>query len=489
MNKKTFKEAEPELRTRLLWIQNELKDNPHFSVIILIAGMEGAGKGETVNTLYEWMDPRYLFAHAYDAPSPDESQRPPAWRFWRDLPPKGSIGIFFGSWYAEPIKRRVDRDSSRQEHEASIERINTMEKMLVEDGTLVLKFWFHLSKKAQRKRFKKLAKDPMQSWRVTEEDWEKHRQYDRIKKVSNGVRSKTNTPEAPWIIVDGVNKRRRSYTVAKTILDAITLRMEDEKKKAPDENTPSPRMASSPIPNHLGPLDLSKQLDATLYKVELERLQGQLNRLSREALASGVSTIVALEGWDAAGKGGAIRRMTAALDARYYDVVPIAAPSSEELARHYLWRFWRRLSPAGQFRIFDRTWYGRVLVERVEGFAREPEWRRAYEEINDFEAHLARHGVALVKCWLHIDQTEQLRRFQERERTPYKKHKITQDDYRNRAKWETYACAVNEMVERTSTPIAPWTLVEANDKPYARIKVLKTCCDALKAALRAQRGR
>ena len=228
---------------------------------------------------------------------------------------------------------------------------------------------------------------------------------------------------------------------------------------------------------------MSQKLAGAQASEELERCQGRLNRLQRKAAAQGVSTVMVFEGWDAAGKGGAVRRMTSALDARNYQVIPIAAPTDEERAHHYLWRFWRHLSRAGRITIFDRSWYGRVLVERVEGFATEREWTRAYSEINQFEDLLVAHGIVLVKYWLHITPEEQLRRFRERERVRWKRWKITDEDWRNREKWPAYDLAVNEMIERTSTRTAPWTIVEANDKNYARIKVLKTACDRLAAAV------
>jgi polyphosphate kinase 2 (PPK2 family) len=194
-----------------------------------------------------------------------------------------------------------------------------------------------------------------------------------------------------------------------------------------------------------------------------------------------------MEGWDAAGKGSAIRRMTRAMDAALYRVIPVAAPTEEEKSRHYLWRFWRDLPRPGKMVIFDRSWYGRVLVERVEGFATEPEWRRAYAEINDFEEQLAEHGIVLRKFWLHISKEEQARRFEERRLTPYKKYKFTEEDERNRAKWDKYTTAVDEMLERTSTDLAPWHIVPANDKRFARIAVLREVCKGLKQGLKRKR--
>lgn len=233
----------------------------------------------------------------------------------------------------------------------------------------------------------------------------------------------------------------------------------------------------------LSGLDMTLQLPKRDYRAQLKECQARLNHLHREALKQKLSTILLFEGPDAAGKGGAIRRITAALDARYYEVIPIAAPTDEERAQHYLWRFWRHLSRAGRITIFDRSWYGRVLVERIEGFAAEDEWRRAYAEINEFEEQLTEHGIVLVKYWIHITRDEQLERFKAREKTPYKRWKLTGEDWRNREKWNAYAVAVNDIIEHNSTHNAPWTIVEGNDKCYARIKVVRTLCEQLESAI------
>ena len=230
-------------------------------------------------------------------------------------------------------------------------------------------------------------------------------------------------------------------------------------------------------------LDLSLKLKKKEYWDKLEVAQGRLNQLFRKARDKGLSVVTVFEGSDAAGKGGAIRRMTQALEARNYQVIPIAAPTDEERGHHYLWRFWRHIPRAGRFTVFDRSWYGRVLVERVEGFAAEAEWMRSYGEITDFEEQLDESGIVVVKFWLQISDVEQLTRFKAREDTPYKRHKLTDEDWRNREKSNEYELAVNEMVERTSTRFAPWTLIEANDKRYARIKVIETVCDRLDQAL------
>ena len=230
-------------------------------------------------------------------------------------------------------------------------------------------------------------------------------------------------------------------------------------------------------------LDLSLKLDKKAYEAQLAKWQGRLSELVRHPGFARRSLILAFEGSDAAGKGGGIRRVTAALDARQYQIVPVAAPTEEERAQPYLWRFWRHIPRNGRVAIFDRTWYGRVLVERVEGFCAEADWLRAYAEINDFEHELAANGAILVKFWLHISDKEQLKRFKEREKIAFKRFKITDEDWRNREKRGAYHAAVCDMVDRTSTGKAPWTLVEADDKAYARVKILRTICERLERAL------
>jgi len=489
--KEKFKAEVPALRTELLGIQQQLSA-ASFPVIVVFAGVDGAGKGETVNLLNEWMDPRYIVTRAYEEPSVEERERPEYWRYWRDLPPDGRIGFFLSSWYSAPVLDRVHRRSAPAAFDAQLDRIAAFERMLTDDGAVILKFWMHLGKKAQQKRLRTLEKDPLTRWRVTKRQWQNWRMYDRFVSAGERVLQRTSTVSAPWEIVEGLDEAYRSLTVAKSIRDGIRSALADGRGT---RETPKPvrratatkpkvrRAAGGQPPTILNSLDMSQAVSKKAFTVELEKFQGRLNLLHRKAKDKGLSTILVFEGWDAAGKGGAIRRLTAALDARSYQVIPIAAPTDEERAHHYLWRFWRHLPRAGRVTIFDRSWYGRVLVERVEGFATEPEWRRAYSEINEFEDELVDHGVVLIKFWVHITQEEQLRRFKEREGAQYKKWKLTDEDWRNRQKWSDYESAVNEMVERTSTGVAPWTLVEGNDKYFARLKVLKTACSSIARAI------
>jgi polyphosphate:AMP phosphotransferase len=480
VDKATWKQESKVVREELLGAQFELLESKAFPVVILIAGVDGAGKGTTVNLLNAWMDPRLIHTHALELPSPDEKRYPPMWRFWRVLPPRGRISILFGSWYTEPILQRVEGNADEAYLENAIGYINRFERMLADEGTLLLKFWFHLSKKAQKKRLKKLEKNEETRWRVTEQDWARFEKYDDFVRVSEHVLQRTSHGHAPWIVVEGSDERYRHLTVGKTLLGALRRRLDGGN----GNGTPSvlPPVRVSPR-NVIESLDLSKKLDEKEYEKRLEQLQGRLNLLSRDPRFSRSGVVAVFEGHDAAGKGGAIRRVTGALDARYYEVHRIAAPSDEEKDHSYLWRFWRRIPPLGRFGIFDRSWYGRVLVERVEGYADEEDWNRAYSEIRDFESELHEHGFTVLKYWLSISKEEQYRRFKAREETGYKRFKLTEEDWRNRDKWDVYVQAISDMIDRTSTDVAPWILVEAEDKLWARIKVLETLCEQIEKRL------
>jgi AMP-polyphosphate phosphotransferase len=502
--KDEYKARIPTLRAELLETQRQLT-TAKFPVIVVFAGVDGAGKGETVKLLNEWMDPRWIVTRAYGEPSDEEGERPEYWRYWRDLPPKGRIGLFLSSWYSRPVLDRVYGRSRMADFDRQLERIAGFERTLTDDGALILKFWMHLGKNAQKKRLRTLEKDPITRWRVTRRQWQHWRMYDKFVAAAERVLRRTST-EAPWRIVEGVDEAYRSLTVAKSIRDAVRKALAQgrgerqiesvaggsgrQARRATAASSGSQpataagmRGSAAASPTILSSLDMSQAVSKKVFATDLERYQGRLNLLQRRAEQKGVSTILVFEGLDAAGKGGAIRRITGALDARSYQVIPIAAPTDEERAQHYLWRFWRHLSRAGRLTIFDRSWYGRVLVERVEGFATDREWRRAYSEIDEFEEQLVDHGIVLIKYWVHISQDEQLRRFKERQQARHKQWKLTDEDWRNRAKWGDYERAVNDMVERTSTRRAPWTLVEGNDKYFARLKVLKTACQRIRMAI------
>jgi polyphosphate:AMP phosphotransferase len=501
ISKLQYNEEVPHLRTELLQIQQELRQQK-IPVIIVFGGVDAAGKGETINRLNEWLDPRWVITRAYGPVSDEEDERPEFWRYWRDLPPKGLIGLFLSAWYSRPILQRVYGHSDEAHFDKDLERIVNFEKALADDGALVLKFWMHLGRTAQKKRFKALEKDPLTSWRVTKGDWDNLEHYDDFVAAAERTIARTSTGRSSWQIVEGYDSRYYELTVAKALRDAAQKHLTETRlrrklvEELSREAEPAPKTpeegddTTAPAPHAppggvtiLSALDMDKVLTKKAYRTELATFQAKLNKLQRKAVQSGISGVLLFEGWDAGGKGGAIRRITQALDARNYRVISIAAPTDEEQQFHYLWRFWRHLSRAGRVTIFDRSWYGRVLVERVEGFASEVEWRRAFAEINDFEEQLTNHGIFVCKFWLHITPEEQLQRFKDREKIAYKRWKLTDEDWRNRAKWDYYEEAANDMIERTSTAHSPWILVEGNDKRQARVRVLREVCATLDKAL------
>lgn len=492
--KSEYKERAPGIRNTLLVAQQQLRTVGHFPVIVVLTGLEAAGRSETANLLNEWMDPRWVVTRAWGLPSDEEKERPRFWRYWRALPSRGRIGLFLDAWYGPTLHDRVARTSRLAEFQARLGRIAAFEQTLVDDGAIILKFFLHLDAKSQRKRLKALSEDQRTRWRVTKEQWHALRAHERIKGAAEHAIRSTSTDKAPWHIVEGADERYRNLTVATLLRDAIEggleTAAEEAKRKPPARGRQKARAGDALLDeaarrfNVFSAIQVMPSVSSKKFPRRLETQQGRLNQLQRRASRQGLSSIAVFEGWDAAGKGGAIRRVTAALDAREYQVIPIAAPTDEELAHHYLWRFWRHLSRSGRVTIFDRSWYGRVLVERVEGFATEEEYRRAYREITQFEDQLVDHGIVLTKFWLHISKDEQLARFRERKREPHKQWKITDDDWRNRRKWSEYELAANEMVARTSTSAAPWVLVEAENKNFARLKVIRTLADRMEEALR-----
>jgi len=484
IGKAVFKEREAVLREDLLRAQYELLALAKFPVIIVVNGVDGAGKGETVNLFNAWMDPRHIRTEAFGAITGEEHGLPEMWRFWQVLPAKGHIGILFGSWYTDPILARVMGHEKSARFTQRLERIRQLERMLVAEGALLVKFWFHLSKPAAHRRLKDLEADPKTAWRVTPQEWQRHKQYDSFIKITEQALRKTSTGEAPWLVIEGSDPAYRSLTAGQYLLDALTQRLAGQGSGvAVPAPVPPPAIDGRTL---LGAFDYNRSLGLKAYQRHLEELQGRLNMLMRAPSMHGRSLVLVFEGMDAAGKGSTIRRVTQAMDARQYHVVPVAAPTDEERAQPYLWRFWRHLPRHRHAVLFDRSWYGRVLVERVEGFCAESDWMRAYDEINAFEEQLVESGVVVVKFMLAITPDEQLRRFNERKATAFKNFKITDEDWRNRDKWPEYERAIGDMITRTSTDVAPWQVVASNDKMFSRIEVLTTLCKRLEQAFDAK---
>ena len=479
VDKKTYRRVMDEAEEKLGLLQRECKD-AGIPVILLFEGMGAAGKGVQINRLIQALDPRGFDVYACDRPTEDEQMRPFLWRYWTKTPAKGRIAVFDRSWYRSVQVDRFDGLTREDKLGDAYQDILSFEKQLCDDGTVIMKFFLYIDKDEQKKRFKKLEGSKETSWRVTEEDWNRNKDFDRYLKMNEEMLEKTDTDYAPWVIIEAVDKDYAALKIVSTVMDRLEYelehrRPEDEKTAQRQESKTRERFKNGVLSG----IDLSKSLTEEEYKTRLKKLQKRLAELHSELYRLRIPVVIGFEGWDAGGKGGAIKRLTSNLDPRGYRVNPTAAPNDIEKVHHYLWRFWNSVPKAGHIAIFDRTWYGRVMVERIEGFCSEAEWRRAYQEINEMESHMANAGAVVLKFWLHIDKDEQDRRFRERQANPAKQWKITDEDWRNREKWDQYEEAVNEMLIRTSTTYAPWIVVEGNDKRYARVKVLQTVVDAL----------
>lgn len=475
---KGYKARLEEEEGRLSLLQRQCKE-AGIPVIILFEGFGAAGKGTQINRLIQAMDPRGFSVYTSNRESEEERMHPFLWRFWTKIPPRGRFTIFDRSWYRRVLVDRFDGITKKEEMPGAFRDILSFERQLADDGTVIIKFFLYITREEQKKRFKHLEESRETAWKVTEADWRRNKEYDEYRKLNEEMLERTDTDYAPWVIVEAMDK---NYAALK-IISAVTarLRMELERKALRETSVRRTEGAAEGAfrSGVLSGVDLTKTLTNKEYKSKLDALQKRLEVLHSELYRLRIPVVICFEGWDAAGKGGAIKRLTSHMDPRGYQVNPTASPNDSEKAHHYLWRFWNNMPKAGHIAIFDRTWYGRVMVERIEGFCSEEEWRRAYQEINEMEENLTNSGCIVLKFWLHIDKDEQERRFKERMEDPAKQWKITDEDWRNREKWDEYERAVDEMLVRTSTTYAPWEIVEANSKYYARVKVLKTVVDAM----------
>ena len=491
IDKEEYKSMLPELELRMGALQREARELG-IPVAIVFEGWDAAGKGTLINRLIQTFDPRGCVVHPISAPNEEEMFRPFLWRFWVKTPQAGKIAVFDRSWYGRVLVGRVDELVKKRDWKRAYEDIRSFERQLTTDGALILKFFLHISKKEQKKRFKKLESSSVTEWKVTQEDWKHHQQYATYLEVTEEMLTKTDTGFAPWTVIEAHDRRFATLKTFKTVVDKLEQTIEDRKATRNAASSTSKNATEAEAVDEsfdvlnssiLDKIDLSLSLERDEYREKLKAYQQRIFELEHEIYIKRIPVVITYEGWDAAGKGGNIRRLTQSMDPRGYEVIPVAAPNDIEKAHHYLWRFWKAFPKAGHITIFDRTWYGRVLVERVEGFCSERDWRRAYREINEMEEQLVNFGAVLIKFWLHIDKDEQLQRFEARQQTPHKQWKITDEDWRNREKWDLYKLAVDEMLFRTSTVDAPWTIVEANSKYYARLKVLETVIESIEARL------
>lgn len=481
----TEKPKEEELKARLTAAREKLMQQQmqvkekKLPVLVLVEGWGTAGKGSVIGQIINNIDPRFFQVASMSEPTEEEKRKPFLYRHFAKIPEAGKFVFLDSGWMDEVMKGRLYDDMSEELYTKRIDSIKRFERQLTDNGYLVMKFFLHISQKEQEHRIASLLQDKDTKWRVGKHDKWQNTHYEKCQNAFDAYLKDTNLPSAPWYIVDAKSKKWTELQILETLTQGIEIALNNRTMAVPLLQNVFP-MVQMP---QLSEVPLDKEIETDAYKKELKELQHRLGELHNRLYRKKVPVIIAYEGWDAAGKGGNIKRIAGALDPRGYEVHPIASPEPHEKARHYLWRFWTRLPKTGHIAIFDRTWYGRVMVERLEGFCSENDWMRAYNEINEFEKELSDWGAVIIKFWVQIDKDIQLERFTERQNTPEKQWKITDEDWRNREKWDSYEKAVNEMIQKTSTVYAPWHILESVDKKYARIKALKIVIAELEKAL------
>ena len=478
----TFNKSIEPLRERLSVLQRTIRDKK-IPAIIVIEGWNAAGITMITHEIVQSLDPRGFILHAIGKPNDEERERPFMWRFWIRLPPRGRMALFARSWYSRAISAEMQSPTWLKSFTGRITQINNFERQLSDDGAIILKFFLHIDKAEQKRRLEERERNPLTAWLVTPDIWDIHKRYDESLPVIDDFLQKTDTEHVPWNIIEATNRKYAILKVYSELVKALEKRVESDKesrqKKGKQKDQPRPK--KSPVIRRASP---DREFTKESWQQTLENLQIEMLELHYLLFKRKIPLVIAYEGWDAAGKGGNITRLTRYMNPLGYYVVPVAAPTSNEIQFHYLRRFIKHFPRDGNIAIFDRSWYGRVLVERVEGFCSEPEWQRAYQEINEMEEDfVTSSGGGIVKFWLEISKEEQLRRFQQRATDPQKIYKITEEDWRNREKWDLYDNAIDVMLARTSTDIAPWTVIESNDKWFARVKALQTVIDTARNLL------
>lgn len=477
--------------------------NKPTGLLVLVNGMEQAGKGTAVKQLRQWVDPRLLKVEATVGDCPLAYQ--PIWQaHTKALPRHGDVMVYFGNWYADLLYNVMrmatsDNDKSAKDKALPIAqwqaylqqqliKLQAFEQDLAANQTRLLKCWFHVDIETLQARLNDDEADPQFLYQI---DWNSK----KVIETFNQVATVLLRQQDDWIIIDGDDKSDAADHFCHEVLQAMqtalmsskidTVKTSDKSKakKQVQQALKSAKFEPVKIPKYLKDID-DAEIDKSDYRDELLEKQVRLAQLLRAR--KGRHIVFAFEGMDAAGKGGAIKRLVAPLDPREYQIYNISAPMLYELQHPYLWRFWTKLpneqtDRISRIAIFDRTWYGRVLVERIEGFATDEEWQRAYDEINRFEADLAAAGTIVIKYWLAIDKKEQLKRFEARQETPHKQFKLTDDDWRNRDKWSDYVQSAADMLARTDTEYAPWCVIATNEKRQARLDVLDHAIKQLSA--------
>ena len=478
--KEVLKEKSKEAKDKLYELQLKIKENK-LPILVLFEGWGTAGKAEIIGEVIQNIDPRFFKVSAITAPTKEEKRKPFICRYFEKIPEQGKFQFFDTGWMDEITKDVIEGKCNKQEYKDKIESVKRFERTLTDNGYIILKFFCQISKKEQKKRIKGLCADSDTKWRVDEYDKFQNKNYEKCYEVFDKFIEDTNLPASPWYIIDAKSKKWAVLQVLNVINEAIETGINRGRISVPVMQNVFP-LEKMP---KLSEIELkSKTMTEEEYEVKLDELQGRLKELHNRLYKKKVPVIIAYEGWDAAGKGGNIKRITRALDPRGFEVVPIASPEPHEKARHHLWRFWNKLPKDGHITIFDRTWYGRVMVERLEGFCSENDWKRAYNEMNEFEYELTQWGAVIIKFWVQIDKDTQLERFNDRQNNPEKQWKITDEDWRNREKWDQYEEAIDEMLQKTSTTFAPWHILESTDKKYARIKALSIVIDEIEKAVK-----
>lgn len=476
MKFQNFKRSELAQRLgRLSRICNDL-DIP---ILIIVDGWESSGRGFVIKDLCREFAAKNFDVDVFDKDESYDDKFPFIRKFWINAPQKGKIKIFDRSFYYKIFEKKNLSDKKIQER---IDSIKSIEKALFDDQTIILKFFLNIDKKEQKKRIEKLEDSFKEDFYMDGLDFDQQKNYKDYEKHFKKTLKATDFPYARWEIVDSNDKKAASKEVLGLAIDRISQGMERViRQREENENNKRDYVSSS---NILQNIDLSKTISDDEYEEKKDKLQDEVAKIMYKYYQKGISQVLVFEGVDAAGKDGAIERLIKEVDPRLYKVHGISAPSKEELSRNYLWRFFTKLPEDGYVGIFSRSWYGRVMVERVEGFAKTNEWDRAYGEILDMEKQIYDHGSLVLKFFVTIDKDEQLKRFKDRQRNPDKQYKITDEDWRNREKWDQYIDAMNEMLERTNSNYAPWIIVEGNCKKYARIKVMEEYIKACKNHLK-----
>jgi len=471
---KTYEKSIAPLQLQLGMLQRTLRDQ-RVPLLIVVEGWNASGITMVINELIQFLDPRGFSLYSVGSPTDEEQARPLLWRFWVKTPAKGRIAIFARSWYSRSLAEQVSGIDTKRSIKDAIATINNFERQLSDDGAIILKFFLHISKEEQRKRLNERENDPLISWMITKGDWDFHNQYDSYLPIIEQCIEGTDHLHAPWTIVEATDKNHSILKVYSTVIKSLEKRISSLGSKGKNQKKNDiVKPKRTDVKRKSTP---QVSVTKTEYEKKLPEYQDRIRSIHYVLYKRKIPLVIVYEGWDAAGKGGNIIRLVRRINPRGYDVVPVGRPDATELDHHYLWRFYNRFPKAGHVTIFDRSWYGRLLVERVEGLCEEHEWKRAYNEINEMEEAYVGSGGGLIKFWLEISRDEQLKRFKNRQADPLKQWKINDEDWRNREKWDQYEAAVDEMLARTSTPAAPWTVIESDDKWFARLKTLTTVID------------